>query len=108
MRVTIRVASCDRTACESRSTKVVRVIASICAVDVVVVSDFESVGGCAGVDCGFVDAAEGLVCGDTLAHVESIEGQVSAVVVREQARVDGELSVLCGDTETGLDAFGER
>lgn len=108
VRVSIRVARCDGAACESRGSEVVGVVASICAVDVVVVSNLESVGGRAGVDCGFVDAAEGLVCGDTLADVEGVERQVSAVIVWEQSRVDGELSVLCGDTETGLDTFGER
>lgn len=85
VRVSIRVARCDGATCEARSTEVVGVVASVCAIDVVVVSDLESVGGCAGVDCCFVDAAESLVCGDALAHVEGVEGQVSAVVVREQA-----------------------
>lgn len=85
VRVSVRVAGCDGATCESRGTKIVRIVASICAIDVVVVGDLESVGGCAGVDCGLVDAAEGLVCGDALAHVEGVEGQVSAVVVREQA-----------------------
>ena len=74
VRVSIRVARCDGAACESRSTEVVGVVASICAVDIVVISDLESVGGRTGVDCGFVDAAEGLVCGDTLADVEGVEG----------------------------------
>ena len=107
VRVSIGVAGRDGAACESRSPEVVGVVASICAVDVVVVSDLESVGGCTGIDGGLIDAAEGLVCGDTLAHVEGVEGQISAVVVGEQAGVNGELGVLCGDTETGLDAFGE-
>jgi hypothetical protein len=66
------------------------------------------VGGCAGVDCCFVDAAESLVCGDALAHVEGVEREVPAVVVREETGVNGELSVLCGDTKTSLDAFGKR
>jgi len=108
VRVSIRVAGRDGTTGESRSTEVVGVVASICAVDIVVVSDLESVRGRAGVDCGLVDAAECLVCGDTLAYVEGVERQVSAVVVGEQTRVDGELGILCGDPKTGLDTFGER
>ena len=108
MRVAVGVAGCDRAACETRSTKVVGVVACICAIDVVVVSDLESMGGGAGVDRGFVDAAERLVCGDTLAHVEGVERQVSAVVVWEQSRVDGKLGVFFSDPETGLDALGKR
>lgn len=107
VRVSVWVAGSDGTARESRSTKVVGIVACVRAIDVVVVGDFESVGGGAGVDCGFVDAAEGFVCGDALADVEGVEGEVAAVVVGEQARVDGELSVFCGDAETGLDAFGK-
>jgi len=72
VRVSIRVARCDGAACQSRSTEVVGIVASVCAIDVVVVSDLKSVGGRTGVDCGFVDAAERLVCCDTLAHVKGI------------------------------------
>lgn len=72
VRVPIRIAGSDRTARESRSTEVVGVVTCVRAVDVVVVGDFESVGGRAGVDCGFVDAAEGFVCGDALADVEGV------------------------------------
>lgn len=74
VRVSIGVSGCDGTTCKPRSTEIVGVVATICAVNVVVVGNLESVGGRTGVDCGFVDAAEGLVCGDTLAHVEGIEG----------------------------------
>lgn len=108
VRVPIRIAGSDRTARESRGTEVVGVVTCVRAIDVVVVGDFEGVGGRAGVDCGFVDAAEGFVCGDALADVEGVEGEVSAVVVWEESRIDGELGVFCGDAETGLDAFGER
>lgn len=74
VRVPIRIAGSDRAARESRSTEVVGIVTCVRAVDVVVVGYFESVGGRAGVDCGFVDAAEGFVCGDALAYVEGVEG----------------------------------
>jgi len=42
VRVAIGVAGCDGTTCESRSTEVVGIITTICAIDVVVVGDLES------------------------------------------------------------------
>jgi hypothetical protein len=107
VRVAVRVAWCDRSIGQSRQAEVVRVVASLSTVDVVEVGGLESVRGSAGVDGGLVDAAESLVCGDALAHVEGVERQVAAVVVWEETTVDGELSVFSGDAETGLNSFGE-
>jgi hypothetical protein len=59
----------------------------------------------AGVHGCFVDAAECLVGGDALADIEGVEGQVAAVVEGEEAAGDGELGILGGDTQAGLDAF---
>jgi hypothetical protein len=105
VRVAVGVAWCDRSIGQSRQAEVVRVVASLSAVDIVEVGGLESVRGSAGVDGGLVDAAECLVCGDALAHVEGVERQVAAVVVWEETTVDRELSIFSGDAETGLDAF---
>jgi hypothetical protein len=105
VRVAVGVAWCNGSVSQPRQTEVVRVVAALGAVDVVKVGHLESVRCGAGVDCGFVDAAEGFVGGDALAYVEGVERQVSAVVEREKTAVDGELGIFCGDAETGLDSF---
>jgi hypothetical protein len=105
--VAVRVTGCYGAVGETGGSKVVGVVASVGTVHVVVVGLLESAGRGASVDGGFVNAAEGLVCGDALTDVEGVEAQVAGVVVREQSAVDGKLGVLCGDAETGLDSFGE-
>ena len=107
VRIAIRVARSDRTAGKTRSAKVVGVVAAIGAVKVVVVGGFEGVRGRAGVHGRLVNAAESLVCGNALADVEGVESKVAAVIEGEEAAGDGELGVFGGDSQAGLDAFGE-
>ena len=108
VRVTIGISRCDGTTSEARCTEVVGIVAGVCAINVVVISGLESVRCSASVDCGFVDAAEGLVSGEALAYVKGVKRQVSAVVEWKEPGIDRELSILCCDPKTGLDALGKR
>jgi hypothetical protein len=107
VRVAIGVARSNRTAGETRSAKVVGVVASVGTVEVVVVGGFECVRGRASVHGRFVDAAESLVGSDAPADIEGVEGQVAGVVEGEETAGDGELSVFGGDAQAGLNALGK-
>lgn len=91
-----------RVGASKRWAEVVGIVATGCALHLVVVRGLEGLVLDAGVDGGLVNAAERLVGGDTGGNVEGIESDVAGVVQREKTRVDDLLSVGGRNAQTLL------